>query len=70
MINQQPITLFIVDDDTDDRFFMENAFNTDSPATRLYCADSGQQSLDILVLVHPRPDVILLDLNMPGLSGI
>lgn len=70
MPDQLPITVFIIDDDADDRFFMEHALKTDSPATRLYCADSGQQALDMLVLVHPAPDVILLDLNMPGLSGL
>lgn len=70
MPNQLPITVLIIDDDADDRFFMEQALKTDSSDTRLYCADSGQQALDMLVLVHPTPDVILLDLNMPGLSGL
>lgn len=70
MTNQQLITVLIIDDDADDRFFMEHALKTDSAHTRLYLADSGQQALDMLVLVHPAPDVILLDLNMPGLSGL
>lgn len=70
MLNQQPITVLIIDDDADDRFFMERALKTDSAHTRLHLADSGQQALDMLVLMHPTPDVILLDLNMPGLSGL
>jgi CheY-like chemotaxis protein len=63
------LTVFIVDDDADDRFFMEQALRNDSPTSLIYLADSGQQALDLLGQVHPAPDVILLDLNMPGLSG-
>lgn len=70
MSQQRPITVLIIDDDADDRLFMRQALKTDSPSTRLYSADSGQQALDMLGLVHPAPDVILLDLNMPGLSGL
>lgn len=69
MTDKDPITVLIVDDDADDRFFMEQAFKTDLPTTQLYLAESGQQALDMLVLIHPAPDVILLDLNMPGLDG-
>lgn len=69
MTDKDPITVLIVDDDADDRFFMEQAFQADSPTTRLFLAESGQQALDMLVLIHPAPNVILLDLNMPGLDG-
>lgn len=69
MTDKDPLTILIIDDDADDRFFMEQVFKTDSPTTRLYLAESGQQALDRLVLLHPAPDVILLDLNMPGLDG-
>jgi CheY-like chemotaxis protein len=65
----QPITVLIIDDDEDDRFFMEQAFKTDSPATQLYLAPGGQQALDLLGSAHPLPDVVILDLNMPGLNG-
>jgi CheY-like chemotaxis protein len=65
----QPITVLIIDDDEDDRFFMEQAFKTDSPATQLYLAPDGQQALDLLSLAQPLPDVVILDLNMPGLNG-
>ena len=61
--------MLIIDDDEDDRFFMEQAFKADSPATQLYLAPDGQQALDLLHSARPLPDVILLDLNMPGLNG-
>jgi CheY-like chemotaxis protein len=65
----QPITVLIIDDDEDDRFFMEQAFKTDSPTTQLYSTPDGQQALDLLSSVYPLPDVVILDLNMPGLNG-
>lgn len=69
MTLQQTITVLIIDDDEDDRFFMEHVFKADSPYTQLYLAADGQQALDLLTSTQPLPDVILLDLNMPGLSG-
>lgn len=69
MTRQQTITVLIIDDDEDDRFFMEQAFKTDSPYTRVHSAADGQQALDLLSAVQPLPDIILLDLNMPGMTG-
>ncbi len=63
------LTVLLVDDDEDDRFFMEQAFKSDSPHARVYVAADGQQAIDRLGSMHPLPDGILLDLNMPGLSG-
>lgn len=69
MTAEKFLTVLVVDDDADDRFFMEQALQSSPPTTWVYLADSGQQALDLLEQIHPAPDVILLDLNMPGLSG-
>ena len=69
MTLQRPFTVLIIDDDEDDRFFMEKAFKADFPATQLYLAPDGQQALELLDSIETLPDVVLLDLNMPGLSG-
>lgn len=69
MTLQQSITVLIIDDDEDDRFFMEQAFKTDSPHTQVHSAPGGQQALDLLHSLQPLPDVVLLDLNMPGMTG-
>ena len=69
MTLQQTITVLIIDDDEDDRFFMQQAFKTDSPHTQVYLAAGGQQALDFLSSVQALPDVILLDLNMPTMNG-
>lgn len=59
----------LIDDDEDDRFFMELAIRTASSAYQLMSASSGQQALDLLARLVDPPTLILLDLNMPGLSG-
>ncbi|RZK39066.1 MAG: response regulator [Hymenobacter sp.] len=63
------ITVLIIDDDDDDRFFMQNAFEADSPTTQVQLAVDGQAGLDWLSAADDLPDVVLLDLNMPGLTG-
>ena len=69
MTLQQGITVLIIDDDEDDRFFMEHAFKADSSSTQVHLAAGGQQALDWLGAAQSLPDVILLDLNMPILTG-
>lgn len=64
-----PITVLIIDDDEDDRFFMQSAFEADSSTTQVQSAADGQAGLDWLSATDALPDVVLLDLNMPGLTG-
>jgi two-component system, chemotaxis family, chemotaxis protein CheY len=37
---------------------------------RVRDAASGEQALELLRAAVPRPDVIIVDLNMPGMDGI
>lgn len=58
------IAVLIIDDDRaanreDDRFFMQQAFQTDSPHTQVHLAASGQAALDLLDAVPSLPHVIL-----------
>jgi len=69
MTLQQTITVLIIDDDEDDRFFMEQAFKADSDYTQVHSAAGGQQAFEHLRSATFLPDVILLDLNMPGMTG-
>jgi CheY-like chemotaxis protein len=36
---------------------------------RVIFARSGQEALRIYDETHPRPDLVLMDLNMPGMTG-
>jgi len=64
------ITIFIVDDDEDDkRLFIESAKEANK---NIHCvtASDGQEALKLLKdEQNPLPDYIFLDLRMPRMSG-
>lgn len=60
----------LVDDDKDDRFLFSNALKQVAPDVTGYMAEGGQEGLAIIQDEEkPRPDVIFLDINMPGMTG-
>ncbi|MGP1274500.1 MAG: response regulator [Caulobacterales bacterium] len=60
------IRLLLVEDDESDAFLTKRAF-ADMSGTNLMHVPGGQAALD--ALRSSRFDLMLLDLNMPGLSG-
>ena len=66
-----------VEDDEDDRFFMEHAFQSARLATVLRMVNDGRAAVQYLSgaapfadrALHPVPQLVLLDLNIPELSG-
>lgn len=70
-------TILYADDEESDRFFMRRAFNACGLQSSLQTVSDGQEAIDYLSGVgsynqrekHPVPDVVLLDLKMPMLSG-
>lgn len=61
--------VWVVDDDEDDQALLRNAFQSLTPPLTPVPLDSGEALLACLAQRCPLPGVILLDLNMPGLSG-
>ncbi len=59
----------LVDDSPQDRFLAQEAFEQLCPECVLTCAGSGMEALELLHSLGFQPDVVLLDLNMPGMSG-
>lgn len=59
-------TVLIIEDDSHIRKFM--AVNLSMRGYRVIEADGAKRGLDRMV--ENRPDVILLDIRMPGLSGL
>jgi len=77
-VNRAPVpstNLLLVEDNPADSFVFEEALREVAPsACRLVVAETGQTALDVLFRLGkhenaPRPDLILLDLNLPGLHG-
>ena len=70
-------TVLYVEDEEDDIFFMRRAFNRSGTAHRLEAVADGQAAIDYLSgqgtfgnrQEHPLPQLVLLDLNLPMVSG-
>lgn len=68
---QPPNTIFIVDDDPDDRQIILDAFIENNAALDYVFVENGNELLEILERPGVAlPSLILLDLNMPGLPGL
>lgn len=67
-------TIFLADDDADDRLFFEEALEEVSLETELTIANDGVELMaaleGLVTLEPPPPHVIFLDLNMPRKNGI
>jgi CheY-like chemotaxis protein len=73
----RPTTILMADDDLDDCLFAREALKESHVRKTLYLVHDGEQLLDYLTHrgkyadlgLSPRPDLILLDLNMPRMEG-
>ena len=70
----RPARILLVEDSVADHKLVEMALAESGGDTELLHADDGAAALDVLDEIvagrHPRPDVVLLDLNMPKASGV
>jgi len=69
-----PIEVLLVEDSPGDVRLTQEAFRDANPAIHLHVASDGVQAMEFLrqkgVHAHaPRPDLILLDLNLPKMDG-
>ncbi|MCL1465918.1 response regulator [Argonema galeatum] len=70
-------TILVADDDPDDRLLLEDALTETKLAGNLYFVEDGEELMDYLLhkgkyinpSSSPRPELILLDLNMPRKDG-
>lgn len=70
----RPIDVLLVEDDPGDELITREAFEHNKISNTLHVAHDGEEGLDFLYRRHPyenapRPDLILLDLNLPKYDG-
>lgn len=70
----RPIDVLLIEDDAGDELITREAFEHNKVSNTLHVARDGEEGLDFLYqrgpfLNAPRPDLILLDLNLPKYDG-
>lgn len=65
--------IMLVDDNHDDNFFHEREIKKNNLATIVIAKNTGLEALEYLKskkdIKHVQPDLIFLDINMPGMNG-
>lgn len=63
-------TVAIVDDQPALSAALQRKLDFAQAATVLFCADSGREALDKLHYAKTRPQIIFMDIEMPGMDGV
>ena len=61
--------ILVCDDDEEDQVLVKEAFSAAYPGIQFRFANDGIELIEYLKN-YPRPDIILLDINMPRLGGV
>ena len=75
MLNPEKLKVLVVEDNQDDVTIIQRAMRKSDVKCELYFAYDGEEALNFLQQKGesedaPRPDLILLDLNLPKINGL
>jgi len=70
----QPVEILLVEDDQDDVFLTKKAFSQQNVSNNIHVVNDGVDAMEFLRHEDgyedvPRPDIILLDLNLQTMDG-
>lgn len=65
-----PVRVLLVDDQVTEPLLLEDLLLALDPAAQVTCVHSGAAALAVLDATPDLPHVMLLDLHLPGLSGL
>lgn len=68
MNEPRPVTVWIAEDDDDDRLLIKDALKS-VDELHLHFFENGRELLDCLKSTHQPPDLIFLDMEMPLMDG-
>jgi len=64
-------TIYLVDDDQDDRFFIREAIQDSGAEVRITEVENGFDLLSMMKdVIDPEASVIIIDMNMPKMNGL
>jgi CheY-like chemotaxis protein len=67
--DSQPIAVLLVEDDPGDVVLIQEAFEHNKVRNRLHVVGDGVEAMEFLRNGGDRPDLVLLDLNLPRKDG-
>jgi chemotaxis family two-component system response regulator Rcp1 len=71
MVTYAPaLRVLFVDDDPDHAVLITRAIKESDKTAEIQTASDGTEALALLRSAEDAPDLVLLDINMPGLSGL
>jgi FixJ family two-component response regulator len=66
----KPLSIIIADDDQDDKELLQYLFNKNDKFELIGCFDSGLDVIEEIITKGNVPDVLIIDMYMPFLTGI
>lgn len=64
-------TIYLVDDDQDDRFFIREAIQDSGMNVRITEVENGFDLLTLMKeVIDPESSIIIIDMNMPKMNGL
>ncbi|HSV26709.1 MAG TPA: response regulator [Sedimentisphaerales bacterium] len=75
MNNMRPVTILLVEDDTGDQKLIAQSLRAEKVSNQIKMVGSGEEAIEYMTASlageqgKPLPDLVLLDLNLPGMGG-